>query len=292
MAWVRLAGLVVGVTAALVLVRIGPTGVAAPAIATAVLVAVLVSEMRRPRPRRQPGGVAALEVRRIRDYVRPRAAWGVLLLGLVLVAELAVLLAVGRWQQEVGEVEAMAAAPTVAWGPYAPEWAPSIAPRQDPMGVVVCDPDQEVSPHIVPEFPSDVCDAEASPEQAAGPGAVHERAVGAAAGTIGTALAAVLVGAFALRATVRAPRPGADGEIRQQDERWRRGRAETTLAAVGWILAVPLALWNVALVLTEDSAALTGPAGYARLAGFAALAAAATVAAALSAAALSRFPDR
>jgi len=85
---VRLIGLVVAFAAGLLLSRTESMWATAPVIAAVVLIAVLVSELGRPRPERQRGSGAALEVRRVRDYVRRGAALGGLGLGLLLLAEL------------------------------------------------------------------------------------------------------------------------------------------------------------------------------------------------------------
>jgi hypothetical protein len=269
--------------AALVLSRVGPTGAAAPAIAAAILIAVLVSELGRPRPERQHGTGAALEVRRIRDYVKPAAVVGVLLTGLVLMAELAWLLAAGTWhKQDSG----------YAWSsPTAVEVPALEANGSAILYELVCvgqTPDLVERSFLAVTVSSDLCQDEEP--QAEEDWAAGEGVVGAAFGTIGTALAALLLGPLVLRATVRTPRAGADDQTRERDERWRRGTVSTVVATVGWVLTVPLALWNITLLLAEDSDSLSGPVDYLRLALFALLAAGGMLGAAFSATALSRAP--
>ncbi len=301
MAVVRLVGLVVGVAAGLVLGRTGPTGAAAPAIAGAVVIAVLVSELGRPRPERQHGSGAALEVRRVRDYARPAVAWGVVIGGLVLVAELAWLLAAGTWVPRDGVGTAWhspgtgPASETVELNgmPFRyetlcaePTEDARFTGRSDTGFYLVSDGDWGM------ELPSDLV-ASVCRGWVSGQGwAEGEGVVGAAFGTMATAALALLVAPLVLRATVRAPRAGADEQTRERDERWRRGSAGTVVATAGWIVFVPLAVWNIALLLVEDPASFTGPAEYVRLAMLALLAAAAVIGASAHAVALTRAPDR
>ena len=88
MSLVRSVGLVVAFAAGLLLSQTAMMWAVAPVLAGFVLVAVLVTELGRPRPERQRGSGAVLEVRRIRDYVPRLAAMGGLGLGLLLLAEM------------------------------------------------------------------------------------------------------------------------------------------------------------------------------------------------------------
>ena len=61
---------------------------------------------------------------------------------------------------------------------------------------------------------------------------------------------------------------------------------------MGWIVFIPLAVWNVLLLASEDPASFTSPVGYLRLVLFALLAAGAVVGACWHAVALARSPQR
>lgn len=88
MSVVRLAGPVVAFSAGLLLSRTESMWATAPVVAGTILLAVLVTELSRPRPERQRGTGAALEVRRVRDYVPRGAALGGLALAVLLLAEM------------------------------------------------------------------------------------------------------------------------------------------------------------------------------------------------------------
>ena len=70
-ATVHAIGLAGGLAAGYALVLSGQSGVAPPAFAGSVLVAVVITELgrARPDPADAPGGTASLQVRRVRDYV-------------------------------------------------------------------------------------------------------------------------------------------------------------------------------------------------------------------------------
>jgi hypothetical protein len=73
-------GLVVGLTVGFALTQSTVTGLAPPAFAGSLMLAALVVATRLPRPARSTARVASLDLRRVRDYVPRRPAFGVVAL--------------------------------------------------------------------------------------------------------------------------------------------------------------------------------------------------------------------
>jgi hypothetical protein len=78
--WLRLAGLVCGMTFGFLLAQSGLGALAPLVFAGCLFLGVLAGEVTLPRPERTVSGSAALEVRRVRDYLPQPAARGVLVI--------------------------------------------------------------------------------------------------------------------------------------------------------------------------------------------------------------------
>ena len=78
--WLRLAGLVCGMTFGFLLAQSGLGALAPLVFAGCLILGVLAGEVTLPRPERTVSGSAALEVRRVRDYLPQPAARGVLVI--------------------------------------------------------------------------------------------------------------------------------------------------------------------------------------------------------------------
>ena len=245
MSVIRLVGVVVGLATALVLSRTGHMWAVAPALAGVVLVCVLISELARPRPERQRGSGAAVEVRRVRDYVRPAAALGAVGLGIVLLGEMWLLAGAENHGFAQGRHSVFIDSPYL----YGPEWSAGL--------VAVRGVERDV---LEAELAFDCMERGQSAQFmeftfVCGDGVDAARYSGVLAGIVGTAgttLAVLVLAAAVIWATVRSPRAGTDEATRDRDERWRRGVVEAVLAVAGWIVAALVVVWNMALVLTSQ----------------------------------------